>query len=86
MSWSRLTSNAEELMVTILRKKRRPMSLNEIIEEIQAIDPTALTGRTPRNSLYSVVYRRERRRAEHGERPLFKTIVERREVLYSLNT
>lgn len=72
-------------MVEILKIKKLPMSLGEIIEEIKICSPTALTGKTPRNSLYSIIYRREKRRIYADEEALFKTTEERREILYSLN-
>lgn len=85
MSWSRNKSDVEDLMVQILNRKKLPMSLGEIIDEIKTLSPTLLTGKTPRNSLYSIIYRREKRRVDAGEKPLFKTTEERREILYSIN-
>lgn len=86
MGWPRNKSGIEELMVEILKNKNSPMSLGEIVDEIKTLSPTALAGKTPRNSLYSIIYRREKRRVDAGENPLFKTFEERREVLYLLNT
>lgn len=85
MNWSRNKSNVEGLMVEVLKKKEMPMSLGEIVDEIRKLDPSSLTGKTPRNSLYSIIYRREKRRIDDGEKPIFRTIEERREVLYFLN-
>lgn len=78
-------SIAENLMLKILEHKKIPMSLREIVDEIKKIDPSVFCGQTPRNSLYSIIYRRERSRIENGESPLFKTTQERRETLYILN-
>ena len=85
MSWSRSKSEVEDLMVYVLKKKSSPMSLGEIVEEMKKLSPELLTGKTPKNSLYSNLYRREKRRIDAGEKPVFKTTEERREVLYSLN-
>lgn len=85
MNWPRNKSNVENLMIKILENRRVPMSLGEIVDEIKKIDASAFCGKTPRNSLYSIIYRREKRRIDSGEKPLFKTIEERREVLYDLN-
>ncbi len=85
MSWSRSKSEVEDLMVYVLKKKSSPMSLGEIVEEMKKLSPELLTGKTPKNSLYSILYRREKRRIDAGEKPVFKTTEERREVLYSLN-
>lgn len=85
MKWSRTKSNTEDLMVKVLMQQKKPMSLLEIVDEINRIDPTVFTGKTPRNSLYSVIYRRGKRREEKGEKALFRTIEERSEILYMLN-
>lgn len=85
MSWSRNKSNIEELMVTVLKSKNIPMSIGEIANEIINIDSSLLSGKTPKNSLYSILYRREKRRVENGEKTLFKITEERRVILYSLN-
>lgn len=85
MIWSRKRSDIEALMVEILIKRGAPMSLYEIAEEIRRISPTSLSGQTPRKSLYSIIYRREKRRINEGKGLLFKTTEERREVLYSIN-
>ena len=85
MSWSRSKSEVEDLMVYVLKKKSSPMSLGEIVEEMKKLSPELRTGKTPKNSLYSILYRREKRRIDAGEKPVFKTTEERREVLYSLN-
>lgn len=84
MSWSRQTSNLESLMVAILRKQK-VLSLQEIVREILEDCPDAFTGRTPANSLYSIIYRRERSRLEKGNPALFITEKVRNVVLYSLN-
>jgi len=71
-------------MVKILKKKN-PLSLQEIVDEIMKRDETAFTGKTPRNSLYSIVYRNEKKRLEEKNQTLFLTNKERREIVYSIN-
>lgn len=80
-----VSSQAEDAMVKVLKKAKGPMSLAEIVSEIQKLHSTILSGQTPTKSLYSIVYRREKRRREDGEKPLFKLTNERRDTLYSLN-
>lgn len=71
-------------MIKILKKKGS-LSLIEIVNEINKVDSEAFTGKTPRNSLYSIVYRNEKKRSEQKNKTLFLTNKERREVVYSLN-
>lgn len=78
-------SRAEELMVEILRRRKSPMTLGEIVDVILLQEPTALGGATPRNSMYSIVFRRERRRKESRMPLLFKTTKVRGSQLYQLN-
>lgn len=78
-------SRAEELMVEILKRRKSPMTIAEIVDAILKQEPDALSGATPRNSMYSIVFRREKRRKENGLAPLFRTKSERGNVLYCLN-
>lgn len=85
MSWNRNKSTTEQLMVDVLAKSKQALTMDEIISEILSRNPSALTGKTPRNSLYSVVYRREKRRAERGLPALFETTTRGGATYYSLN-
>ena len=78
-------SDLETLMVLVLKEKKRALSLSEIAPEISKIDKAIFSGKTPAKSLYSVIYRREKKRIELGLAPLFKKEVCRRDVLFSLN-
>ena len=73
-------------MIAVLTTNEKPMSLLEIVEQIKHLDSAVFNGKTPRNSLYSIIYKREKKREENGEKTLFKAIKIRRDVLYSLNT
>lgn len=86
MSWNRNKSTSEQLMVGVLAEAKKALTLDEIVSEILIWNSSALTGKTPKNSLYSVIYRRERRRAEYGYSPLFKTAIRGRVTYYSLNS
>jgi hypothetical protein len=72
-------------MVNVLADSKQALTLNEIVSEILSRNPSALTGKTPRNSLYSVIYRREKRRAARGLHALFKTTTRGGATYYSLN-
>lgn len=84
MVWNRQKSNLENLMVEVLKKKSG-LSLQEIVNEILKIEPSIFTGETPRNSLYSIIYRREKARMENGIESLFLSEKCRSEILFSLN-
>ena len=85
MRWNRQKSNLEELMVEILKKKKKPLTLVEVVEQISKTSPEAFTGKTPSKSLYSIIYRREKLRIEKGQQPVFLKDTEQKETLYSLN-
>lgn len=88
MRWDRRKSNLEELMVEILKKKKKPLTLLEVVDEISKTNPEVFTGKTPSKSLYSIIYRREKLRIEKGSQPMFLQITAqkaRKETLYSLN-
>lgn len=81
---SRQRKDLEALMVEVLKKKKA-LSLGEVVYEIEKIEPHAFTGQTPTNSLYSIIYRRELRRVENGGQRLFLIEKERGSSVYSLN-
>lgn len=74
-------------MVNVLLRipNHSPPSINEIVEEIRKTAPQALPGKTPNKSLYSVIYRREKRRKSVGEPEAF--IVFKKDMVsrYSIN-
>lgn len=84
MSWNRQKSNLEIMMIAVLKEKKA-LSLLEVVDEIAKGNPEAFTGQTPRNSLYSIIYRRDKSRIEKGAQPLFLTEKVRSEMIYSLN-
>jgi hypothetical protein len=85
MSWNRNKSVSEQLMVNVLAEAKQALSLDEIVSVILASNSSALAGKTPKNSLYSVIYRREKRRAECGLEVLFITSKRGGATYYSLN-
>ncbi|WP_374555180.1 HTH domain-containing protein [Aquitalea pelogenes] len=72
-------------MVEVLKKKKKALSLGEVVTEIEKMEPCAFRGQTPTNSLYSIIYRRERRRVENGGEPLFLIEKDRNYSVYLLN-
>gem|GEM_PF-2124793 len=86
MSWDRSISNSEQLMVDVLVAENQALTLDEIVTQILILNPNALTGKTPKKSLYSIIYRREKRRKEKGVSPLFKTNRRGGATYYSLNS
>lgn len=85
MTWDRKKSQLEELMVNVLQNSNKPMRLPEIMAAIKEGNPQATTGKTPINSLYSVVYRNEKRRAQRGEDTYFIKEYIGGSCYYSLN-
>lgn len=62
-----------------------PLSLQVIVFEIAKIDPEAFTGKSPTSSLYSIVYRREKRRLAARQETQFICKVIRGGLVYSIN-
>lgn len=85
MSTLQPSSRAEELMAEILAKRKTPMTLGEIVDAILRQDPTVLGGATPEKSMYSIVFRREKRRKANRMPLLFRRTKERGSILYQLN-
>ena len=85
MSWNRSSSTTEQLMVEVLKEAEQPLLLEEVVSNIRSFYPDALTGKTPKNSLYSIIYRREKRRNKKGLPPLFITNVRGGATYYSIN-
>ena len=79
-------SRAEEMMIQILSLSKDPISLTQIAREIELSDPTILSGKTPRSSLYSIVHRREKRRDLAGLSRLFSQQIIHREVYFALQS
>ncbi len=86
MSRARNTSTSERLMVDVLRDADEALTLDEIVEQILDRSPETLGGKTPKKSLYSVIYRKERRRKERGLPVLFKTSTRGGAKYYSINS
>jgi len=74
------------MMIQILNLSKDPISLTQIAKEIELSDPTILSGKTPRSSLYSIVYRREKRRELAGISRLFSQQVIHKEIFFSLQS
>jgi hypothetical protein len=85
MSWKRHRSSLEKHVVEVLEEVNRPMSLGEIAKEVRLRWPNELQGETPQNSLYSIIYRREKRRQQRGSKPVFNQLKIGGKVFYELH-
>lgn len=85
MNWNRHISKLEMLLVEILEESNSPMTLQDIVAKIKEKEPSAFSGKTPMKSLYSIIYRREKRRKKRNEKPLLRIIREEHPIRYSLN-
>lgn len=72
-------------MFDLLTVNKEGLPLSRIVTAIQKIDPNCFSGKTPVNSLYSIIYRREKKRIELGEHTLFDKYTFHRETLYKIN-
>lgn len=72
-------------MLQVLSKTKRPMNCSELVAGIRALDLDALGGSSPEKSLYSIIYRRELKRIAQGEKPLFATALNNRNLFYRIN-
>ncbi len=78
-------SPSEQLMVDVLKRSAEPLTLKEIVGKIIKREPGLLKGKTPSNSLYSIIYRRENRRKEYGLPRLFIKTTRGGAIHYRLN-
>lgn len=70
MNWNRHKSKLEALVVDVLSESSNPLTISEIAEIIAEREPGVFNGPTPERSLYSIIYRREKRRKHLGIEPL----------------
>lgn len=54
------------MQVLLEKQNEGPLSINEIVLAIRKNVPNARQGKTPNKSLYSTIYRREKRREKQG--------------------
>lgn len=85
MAWNRSISKNEQLMISVLETAGQSLNMSEIVKAIAKKDKSALSGKTPEKSLYSIIYRREKRRKEQGKPPLFLVIKRGGTQYYQLN-
>jgi hypothetical protein len=86
MTWDRHFSQLEKLLVEILGEAGSALTLKEITNKIGEKSPGVFSGETPVNSLYSIIYRREKRREQRGHEPLLRTIRDGHSTKYLLNS
>lgn len=75
----------EELTISVLKKAKQPLLIREIVDEIKKIEPEQLKGKTPTNSLYSIIYRHEAKRKDKGEKELFSKIKRGKQLYLEMN-
>lgn len=85
MPWSRNNSAIESLMIKVLETSNEPLTLLELVAKIREIDASVLAGKKPINSLYSILFRREKKRRDSGHPELFLKDNRYRVTRYSLN-
>lgn len=85
MVWNQKSSKNEQLMVSVLESAGEALNMSEIVQAIVGKDRLALSGKTPEKSLYSIIYRREKRRKEQGQPPLFLVTKRGGTQYYQLN-
>ena len=85
MSWNRRVGKLEELMILALKASKKPLSLLQIVEKIIELKPEVFIGKTPKNSLYSIIYRNENKRIKAGMPTYFIKVEKSREYIYSIN-
>lgn len=70
MTWSRQVNKLERLALDVLRTSEKPLSLREIVDAVNNVSPHAFSGKTPTNSLYSILYRSQKRRIDSNLPPI----------------
>ena len=85
MTWDRRHSKLEAMMLDILKKSKKPMTIAQIVEAIQLREPDIFTGKTPSNSLFSIIYRNEIKRESLAQKTLFKKIKQGSSTFYTPN-
>lgn len=49
-------------IIEALKRTKKPLTLLELVTEIRKTNPTILKGQTPTKTLYSAIYRAEKKR------------------------
>lgn len=70
--------------ITVLTKESRPLSLQEITEKILSQGLVASQGKTPQNTLSAAIVRKDKRRSQLGELPIFRKIVKGKKITFDL--
>lgn len=86
MPWSRKKSHLEDCMAEVLSMNEKGLNLTQIINELKIKEPNIFTGKTENKSLYSIIYRREKRRINFGKPTKFIVQPDRNGSIYKLNT
>jgi HB1, ASXL, restriction endonuclease HTH domain len=84
-TWSRRASTYESAAIEVLSRAKQPLPISAISRQIVEQELVEVRGKTPDRSLYSILYRKDRKREQSGQKPLFRRITDGRNVLYALN-
>jgi hypothetical protein len=69
--WDTRKGAFEEAAKSVLLASKKPLSLGEIMSRMIEANLVQPTGKTPVNSLYTILRRANQRRASQSESPLF---------------
>lgn len=61
-------------IVKVLEKSKEPLKISEITQEIIKKKLVMPKGKTPENTIYSIIHQDSARRAEKGLKPIFKKV------------
>lgn len=85
MGWSRYKSKIEVLAVEAILEFNGIASIDAIVEYIKIKDASILNSKTPKNSVYGVIYKREKRRKAIGAEKLFQSRLIDEHIYFSLS-
>lgn len=69
-TWNRRSKNFLSAALAVLTEAARPMTLREIVEEIDRQGLFHSAAKTPESTLYSLIWRENERRSRAGGRPV----------------
>lgn len=74
----------ESEIISVLEQAGRPLSIKEIADIIVSRKRKEFFGKTPNKTVYSIIYRKNKRKKEQGYEPLFNKAEEDEQVKYFL--
>ncbi len=83
-TWNPQVPAFRKAAAAVLRRARKPLPISELVDRMLREEHVAPSGRTPKNSLYSIILRTNRRLVSQGKRPQFLVHRKGRRVFYTL--